>query len=114
PAAVAGRRRASDALCPRAGGAEPAQQDIVGAAVLRVQLQAVALEPLRLDRAALDRLGLLGRDREAEHRQPAVLFPELADAPCDTVAGLGKAALAGCLRRAGYVEQRGGDRNHEE
>jgi hypothetical protein len=73
-------------------GAQAAQQHIVGAPVLGVQLEAVALEPLHLHGPALDLLLALGRHREAKHRQPAVLLPELADAAIDALAGLGEAA----------------------
>jgi hypothetical protein len=69
------------ALLIQAIRAEPAQQHVVGARVGGVQLQAGALEPLHLRRLAFDALLLLWPDREAEYRQPAVLFPKLADAP---------------------------------
>src|SRR5438067_964679 len=93
---AAARRRAAlgegvpvAALLRQPIGAQPPQQHIIGASVLRVQLQPVALEPLNLERLALDLLLVLRRDREAEDRQPAVLLPELADAPVDTEPGFG-------------------------
>ncbi len=83
------------AALPKAVGTEAAKQDIVGLAVFGVQLQAHALEPLRLEHPALDRLGLLRADREAEDRQAAVPLPVCTDAASDTEAGRGEAAFAG-------------------
>src|SRR5262245_49166278 len=90
-------------------GTKPTEQDIIGAGVFGVQLQAVALEPLDLEWLAFDLLLLLRRDREAKDRQTAVLLPELADASFDAEPGLGETALAGLCERAvrcGYGEQR--------
>src|SRR5689334_9994315 len=71
------------ALLDQAIDAQAAEQHIVGPLILRVQLQAIALEPLDLKGLALDQLFMLVGRREAEHRQPAVLLPELADAATD-------------------------------
>src|SRR5262245_2324083 len=76
-------------------GAKPAELHIVGWCVLRMQLQAVALEQLDIHRAPFDRLCQLAADRVAEDRQPTMLSPECADPPIDAVADrrcFGKAA----------------------
>src|SRR5262245_54261400 len=88
--------------------AQAAKQDIIGARILGVQLQTVALEPLELHRPALDLLLALRRDREAKDRQAAVLLPELADAAVDALTGLGEAARrrAGRARQGGQAQQR--------
>ena len=81
-----------------------------------VQLEASALEPLGLERAAGGGLGALRRDRVAEDRQAAVLFPECADTAADTLAGLREAALIRlCLRaRAQCGQQYGQQRERDE
>jgi hypothetical protein len=79
-----------------------------------VQLQAVTLEPLHLERSALDTLLTLGRDREAKDRQPAVLLPVRADAPADAEARLGKAALVALGLGRGSGQQPGHDGYDEQ
>jgi hypothetical protein len=75
-------------------GAEPTEQHIVGARILGVQLEPVALEPLHLQLTAFYRFDLLRRYWKAKYRQATVLLPKLADTPLDTKACLRKTALA--------------------
>ncbi len=102
------------ALLSQTVDAQPAQQYIVRASILGVQLEALALEPLGLHRAALGALKrpLLG-DREAEDGQPAVLLPELADAAADAEAGLGEAARPRLGGGLAAVQQGEGRKQHE-
>jgi hypothetical protein len=86
--------------------AQTAKQDVIGRAILRVQLQAVALELLGLEGLALDLFLVLRAGWEAKHWQPTVLLPESADAPGDAVASLGETALiAGWSGMRGRREQ---------
>src|SRR5262245_7814191 len=56
-------------------GAQAAEQYIVGRSVLGMQLQAVALKHLGLERSTLDLLAGLVGDRVTEHRQPTIFIP---------------------------------------
>src|SRR5262245_42922997 len=88
-AGLGGALRKSDpitALLAQAIRAKAAKQDIVGAYVLGVQLQAVALELLDLQAPFFDQLLVLRADREAEDRQTAVLLPEVANASAHALA----------------------------
>ena len=66
-----------------------------GHAAVGLNLQPVALEPLHLERRALDGLGGLGGDREAKDGEAAAALPGGADRPADALPGLGEAALIG-------------------
>jgi hypothetical protein len=93
----------SEPIAPLLGqtvGAEAAKEHVVGAGVLGVQLEAVAFEPLHLDRLAFDLLFVLIGDGEAKDRQAAVLLPKVTDTAVDTLTGLWEAAL-GRAGRAG-------------
>src|SRR4029453_8411112 len=59
--------------------AEATKQYIVGAGVLRVQLEAIALEQLDQVGLAFNLLLRGGRLGQAKHRQATVLVPEVAE-----------------------------------
>src|SRR4051794_20059836 len=93
------------ALLGQAIRAQPAEQHIIRSLVFGVQLKAVALEQLRLEWPALDLNFALSIGREAEDWEPAILFPELANAAATALIGFRKAAL---------IALGGGDRGDQE
>ena len=81
-----------------------------------MELEAVALEALHGDCFAIDGGLFFGTDGETKNGQPAILLPELTNAPVNTLIGLAEAALGGVgrlcwLKRDGH--QTGDDKcNH--
>jgi len=86
--------------------AQPAEQDIVGPCVLGVLLEAIALEELRLVRAAADLLLARRAERQAEDRQSAVLAPVLGEAARDSVGHFFEADLLVLRERGARRDQR--------
>jgi hypothetical protein len=74
--------------------AQPAEQHIVGRAVLGVGLEALALEPLGIEAALGRALRPAVAQGQPKHRQPAVALPEAQELAGSTSAGGLKAALA--------------------
>src|SRR5918997_4488565 len=101
-----GRRTPVPALLVQGIVAEASEQDVKWGRMLRMELEAIALEPLREIRRPGVRVDRVdgGADRQAEYRQSAVLLPILAETATDTQVGLREAAL-GCL---GHDRMRGG------